>query len=80
MKQTSYGRNSMQQTAAPDRESRKELAKLAQKTEYPAPPLQALVYLPAADRSRLQCVSLILIWLVLVFTDLWKLLVDLLYD
>lgn len=41
---------------------------------------QALLYLPAVDGSRLQCVSVILIWLVLVLTDLWELLVDLLYN
>lgn len=41
---------------------------------------QALFCLPAGDGSRLQCVSAILIWLVLVLTDLWELFVDLLYN
>lgn len=82
----------MQHTAALDYKSKKTLAKLigfshhrlAQNTRRPIKRhfflSQALLYLPAVDGSRLQCVSMILIWLVLVLTDLWELLVDLLYN
>lgn len=77
--------------AALDYESKTTLAKLiglsqrrlAQNTGHPITCqllFKALLYLPAVDRSRLQCVSMILIWLVLVLTDLWELLVDLLYN
>lgn len=38
------------------------------------------VFLPAVDGSGLQCVSMILIRLVLVLTDLRELFVDLLYN
>lgn len=79
--------------AAMDDESKKTMAKLIcfsqhrlaqntgrpRKTSVPSS-FQALLYLPAVGGSRLQCVSMILIWLVLFLTDLWELLVDLLYN
>ena len=70
--------------AAPDCESKKTLARPISFSLYRLAKnmsvLLLLLYLPAVDRSRLQCVSVILIWLVLVLTDLWELFVDLLYD
>lgn len=82
----------MQHAAAVDYKSKRTLAKLIHFSQHMLAQnmgrpinhqfflFQTLLYLPAVDRNRLQCVRLILIWLVLVLTDLWELLVDLLYN